>query len=70
MPTNLDLDDKLIRQVQKLGKFKTKKQAVNTALREYTRRHSQASILELAGKIDYYPDYDYKKLRARRKCVP
>jgi len=70
MATNLDLDDKLVQEVQKLGKFRTKKEAVNTALLEYKKRHSQASILELAGKIDYLPDYDYKKLRARRKCAP
>jgi len=70
MPTNLDLDDKLIRQVQKLGKFKSKRQAVNTALREYTQRHNQASLIELFGKIDYYDDYDYKKLRARRRSAP
>ena len=70
MPTNLALDDKLIRQIQKLGKFKSKREAVNSAMREYARRHNQASILELAGKIDYYADYDYKKLRAPRKCAP
>jgi Arc/MetJ family transcription regulator len=56
--------------VQKLGKFKFKCEAVNAALREYVRRHGQASLLELAGKIDYYPDHDYKKLRARRKSAP
>ena len=50
----------------KLGKFKSKKDAVNTALAEYVRRHSQASILEMFGKVDYDPDYDYKKLRSRK----
>jgi Arc/MetJ family transcription regulator len=70
MSTDLRLDDDLIRQVQALGKFKFKCEAVNAALREYVQRHGQASLLELAGKIDYYPDHDYKKLRARRKCVP
>ena len=70
MPTNLALDDKLLDEVKKLGKFKTKKEAVNTALLEYKKRHSQASLIELFGKIDYYDDYDYKKLRARRKQAP
>jgi Arc/MetJ family transcription regulator len=67
MPTNLALDDALIHKVVRLGKFKSKKDAVNTALTEYIQRHNQASILDLAGKIDYYEDYDYKKLRTRRK---
>ena len=70
MPTNLALDDALIRQVQKLGKFKSKRQAVNTALLEYTQRHQQASLIELFGKIDYDAGHDYKKLRARRKGAP
>ena len=68
MATNLALDDKLIRQVQKLGKFKTKREAVDTALREYAQRHGQASILDLAGKVEYDADYDYKKLRARKSA--
>lgn len=66
MPTNLDLDDALIQKAVKLGKFSSKKEAVNTALAEYVRRHSQASILDLFGKINYYEDYDYKKLRSRK----
>ena len=70
MPTNLHLDDKLINEAKKLGKFQTKADAVNAALLEYTKRHGQASLIELFGKIDYYPDHDYKKLRARRKSVP
>jgi len=66
MPTNLALDDKLINQAVQLGHHKSKKDAVNTALTEYVRRHSQAAILELAGKVEYYPDCDYKKLRSRK----
>ncbi len=66
MATNLALDDGLIKKAVKLGKFRSKKEAVNTALSEYVQRHSQASILELAGSVEYYPDYDYKKLRSRK----
>lgn len=70
MPTNLHLDDKLIHEVKKLGKFKTKTHAVNTALREYIKCRSRASLIELFGKIDNYPAADYKKLRAWRKHAP
>jgi hypothetical protein len=31
------------------------------------KRRKQAAILELAGKITYYADYDYKKLRSRKR---
>jgi Arc/MetJ family transcription regulator len=34
MPTNLDLDDRLIEEAQKLGKHRTKKDAVTAALGE------------------------------------
>lgn len=66
MPTNLAIDDKLIESARRVGGHKTKKEAVTAALEEYVRRRRQAAILELAGKIEYYADYDYKALRRRR----
>jgi Arc/MetJ family transcription regulator len=61
--TNLAIDDALIVKAQRIGKHKTKKDAVTSALTEYIRRREQLQILDLAGTIEYYPDYDYKKLR-------
>jgi Arc/MetJ family transcription regulator len=66
MPTNLKLDDKLIEQTVKLGHFKSKQEAVNTALAEYVHRRKRLRILDLAGKIDFAPDWDYKKMRRSR----
>ena len=66
VPTNLKLDDKLIEQTVKLGNFKSKKEAVNTALAEFVHRRQRLRILELNGKIDFDPKWDYKKLRRRR----
>ena len=63
MPTNLAIDDRLIDEARRVGKHKTKKEAVTAALDEYVRRRKQLEILELAGTIDYDPDYDYKKVR-------
>ncbi|HTL55411.1 MAG TPA: type II toxin-antitoxin system VapB family antitoxin [Candidatus Limnocylindrales bacterium] len=65
MPTNLKLDDKLIEATVKLGNFKTKQEAVNTALAEFVRRRQRVRILELGGKIDFDPKWDYKKMRRR-----
>ena len=54
----------------KLGKFKSKEQAVNTALAEYIQFQKRRALVALAGKINYLPDYDYKKLRSRNsKCT-
>jgi len=67
MPTNLALDDALIDRVKQIGGHKTKKEAVTAALEEYLQRREQLQILELAGAIDYDPDYDYKALRRRKR---
>jgi Bacterial antitoxin of type II TA system, VapB len=61
--TNLAIDDKLINEARRIGKHKTKKEAVTAALDEYIRLRKQLRILDYAGKIDFDPDYDYKKMR-------
>jgi cysteinyl-tRNA synthetase len=63
MATNLDIDDKLINEARRIGKHKTKKEAVTAALDEYIRHRKQLKILELFGTIDYDPTYDYKRMR-------
>jgi Arc/MetJ family transcription regulator len=66
VPTNLKLNDKLIEATVKLGNFKTKQEAVNTALAEFVQRRQRLRILELGGKIDFDPKWDYKKTRRGR----
>jgi Arc/MetJ family transcription regulator len=66
MPTNLKLNDKLIEETVKLGHFKSKQEAVNTALAEFVQRRQRLRILDLGGKIDFDPDWDYKKMRRSR----
>lgn len=48
-----------------IGKLPTKKATVNEALLEFIQRRKQLRILELFGKIEYDPDYDYRQDRAR-----
>jgi len=67
MPTNLALDDRLIEQARRIGKHKTKKDAVTAALREYIQHRRQLDILDLAGAIDFDPSYDYKAERRRKR---
>lgn len=67
MATNLALDDKLIVEAQRVGKHKTKKEAVTAALSEYVRRRKQLDIVKLFGTIDYDPSYDYKAERRRKR---
>lgn len=65
MATNLQLDDRLIREAVSLGKHPTKKAAVTQALTEYIRHLRQQRILNVFGTVDFDPEYDYKKQRAR-----
>jgi hypothetical protein len=63
MATNLAIDDGLVDEARRIGNHRTKKEAVNAALKEYIDRRKQLEILKLFGTIDYDPTYDYKKMR-------
>ena len=65
MATNLALDDRLIEQARRIGKHKTKKDAVTAAVQEYIRSRKQERILSLFGSIEFDSEYDYKKERRR-----
>ena len=66
MPTNLAIDDRLIEEARKLGRHRTKKDAVTAALDEYIQHRKQQDILPLFGTIDYDRSYNYKKERTRK----
>lgn len=66
MPTNLSLDDNLIIETQKISGLPTKKDTVNTALREFIIHHKQEEIIEMFGSVEYEKEYDYKKMRTRK----
>lgn len=65
MATNLQLDDKLIKQAVVLGCHRTKRAAVTQALADYIRNLQQAEILDLFGKVDFNKGYNYKRQRAK-----
>jgi len=65
MATNLQLDDKLIKQAVAIGGHHTKKAAVTQALSDYIRNLQQERILDLFGKVDFVPEYNYKRQRAK-----
>jgi Arc/MetJ family transcription regulator len=66
MPTNLALDDSLVEEAKRLGKHRSKKDAVNHALLEYVSRRKRRKVLDLFEKMDWDERYDYKKERKRR----
>ena len=68
MPTNLNLDDRLIDQAQKLGGHKSKKDAVNAALDEYIQHRRRLRVIQSFGTFDFDEKYDYKKERRARRA--
>jgi Bacterial antitoxin of type II TA system, VapB len=65
MASNLAIDDSLLNEAQKIGGLGTKKATVTQALEEFIQHRKQMKILELFGKIDFDPKYDYKKQRRK-----
>jgi len=64
MRTHLELDDDLLEQVCTLGRFSTKKAAVNMALAEYAKLLKRQQLLALRGQVEWQGDLD--RLRANR----
>jgi Arc/MetJ family transcription regulator len=62
----IEIDDKLIMEAQKIGRFKTKKETINKVLAEYIQRHQQMEIIKQFGEIEYEEDYNYKTGRKRK----
>lgn len=63
--TNLDLDPDLLDRAFKLSGEKSKKAAVTLALEEFIARRDRRRILELAGTLDWDPDFDIGEGRER-----
>ena len=66
MPSNLAIDDKLLEEAKTVGGYRTKRETVNEALREFIQRRQRVELVKLFGKVAYDSRYDYKKERRRR----
>jgi Arc/MetJ family transcription regulator len=65
MATNLSIDPDLIEQALQVSGERTKKAAVTKALKEFIARRQQKHLLDLLGKLEWDPSYDYKAERTR-----
>jgi hypothetical protein len=63
MATNPAIDPRLIGQALEVSGERTKKAAVTKALQEFIARRRQKRLLELMGKLEWDPSYDYKSGR-------
>jgi Arc/MetJ family transcription regulator len=67
VPTNLGIDEKLLRQAHKMTGLRTKRETVNAALAELVRTRKQSELLRLIGSVEFRKDWDYRKDRRERE---
>lgn len=67
MRTNVVLDDQLIGEAFKYAEnIRTKKDLIETALREFVKNKKVKNLRDLKGKILFADGYDHKKMREGR----
>jgi hypothetical protein len=65
--TYFPINKKFLKTARRLGNHHSNVETVNAALQEYIRRKKQTRILDLFGKVDFDPTYDYKAERRRKR---
>jgi Arc/MetJ family transcription regulator len=58
MRTNIYLEEELISECRKLSDLKTKREIVNSALKEYVRLLKRKKMLEFEGKVEWEGNLD------------
>jgi len=66
MATNLAIDPDLLERAVEISGERTKKAAVTKALQEFIARREQRRLLDLMGKLEWDPSFDYKAERSRK----
>jgi len=62
MRTNIEIDDRLMRDTLKATGLKTKREVVELALKELLRLEKQTEFRKLRGKIDWQGDIEEMRL--------
>jgi Arc/MetJ family transcription regulator len=58
MRTNIEINDQVLHEAQKLIGASTKREAVDVALRELVARHRRIGVLDLRGRIHWEGNLD------------
>lgn len=66
MATNLDIDTILLDKAYEISGLRTKKDTVNTALKEFIQKRQTNELISLFGQIEYDDSYNYKKARNKK----
>jgi len=62
MRTNIEIDDKLMKETLKATGLKTKREVVDLALKELLKLKRQGDLRQLWGKIDWQGDLEAMRL--------
>ena len=65
MASTLTINETLLDEAYKIGGYDTKKETINTALKEFIQRRKSEDLIKVFGQIEYDPKYNYKKMRLR-----
>ena len=71
MRTNIVIDDRLMAEAMKAGRFKTKREAVEAALRRLVQANRYQRMIELFGRIEWEGDLNtLRRDRSQRRPLP
>ncbi len=65
----LNLDESLLNEAFQLTNLTTQEELVNLALQELVRSRRKKNLLDLAGQIQFAPEFDHKALRETRHAA-
>ena len=63
MRTNIEIDEETMNQAFSLSDFKTKREIVEQALKEFVRNRTRKDLTDLRGRIKFADGYDSKAAR-------
>jgi Arc/MetJ family transcription regulator len=69
MQITLNLDEALLNEAFQLTNLTNQEELLNLALQELVRSRRKKNLLDLAGQIQFTPDFDHKALRETRHAA-
>jgi Arc/MetJ family transcription regulator len=69
MQITLNLDEALINEALQLTNLTTQEELLKLARQELVRSRRRRNLLDLAGQIQFVPDFDHKALRETRHAA-
>ena len=69
MQITLNLDESLLNEAFQLTDLTTQDELIKLALQELVRSRRKKNLLDLAGQIQFAPDFDHKALRETRHAA-